>query len=436
MMQNSATDAAMAAPAVGVDSQAAAPARASAYAWLVLALTFGLLLSDYMSRQLLSAVFPLLKADWSLTDSQLGALGGVVPLAVGVLTLPLSYVADRVGRVRSIAAMAIVWSVATIACGVCQQYGQMMLARLAVGVGEAAYGSVGVALVVSVFPVRMRAAIVGAFTAGGLFGSVLGLTSGGLIAAQMGWRWAFVIVGVAGLALGAAYPLLVREQKIGLAGPAMGAAGKHGVAGVLRNLRAAIFPSWATVWTYLGSGLQLFIPATLMAWGPSFLNRYHGMALSQAAVVSSGFVLAGGIGMIVCGALADRISHGRPQIQLKVAAGYSLASAALLAIALALPAGGPQLVFLACAMSLASGTLGPAGAVVAAGAPLESHGAAFAALTLANNFLGLAPGPYVTGAVADRVGLLHALQLAPLAGLLAAGGFAMALRLGRRPGVA
>jgi sugar phosphate permease len=197
-------------------------------------------------------------------------------------------------------------------------------------------------------------------------------------------------------------------------------------------LRGAIFPSWTTTWTYLGSGVQLFIPGALMAWAPSFLNRYHGMAPSRAAVISSGLVLAGGFGMIACGALADRLSRGRPDVQLKVAAAYSLATAALLALALNLPAGGLQLVLLACAMMLASGTLGPAGAAIAAGAPAAAHGTAFAALTLANNFLGLAPGPYLTGAAADRFGLLHALQLAPLAGLIAAGGFALALRSGRR----
>jgi MFS family permease len=428
------SQASVSAPALSAAAPQSAPARATAYAWLVLALTFGLLLSDYMSRQLLSAVFPLLKADWRLTDGQLGALGGVVPLAVGVLTLPLSYLADRIGRARSIAAMAIVWSLATIACGICQRYDQMMLARLVVGVGEAAYGSVGVALVVSVFPVSMRASIVAAFTAGGLFGSVLGLASGGLIAAHLGWRWAFVIVGVLGLVLGAIYPLIVRDERVRAAGEASSSVAREPEAGsVLQRLRGAIFPSWATTWTYLASGVQLFIPGALMAWAPSFLNRYHGMTPSRAAVVSSAFVLAGGVGMIGCGALADRISRGRPDAQLKVAAVYSLATAVLLGLAFSLPAGGLQLVLLACAMTLASGTFGPAGAAVAAGAPMESHGAAFAALTLANNFLGLAPGPYLTGAAADRWGLLHALQLAPLAGLIAAGGFVLALRSGRRP---
>ena len=81
--------------------------RIPAYAWLVFALTFGLLISDFMARQVLNAVFPLLKAEWSLSDGQLGLLSGIVALMVGLLTCPISLLADRFGRVKSIAAMAV-----------------------------------------------------------------------------------------------------------------------------------------------------------------------------------------------------------------------------------------------------------------------------------------------------------------------------------------
>src|SRR5918993_1537151 len=199
-------------PNPGVDDTGAHVPRG--YAWVVFALSFGLLLSDYMSRQVLNAGFPLLKAEWALSDARLGLLSGVVALMVGLLTFPLSLLADRFGRVRSLTLMAIVWSLATLACAAAQQYPQMLAARFFVGVGEAAYGSVGVAVVLSVFPKHMRATLTGAFMAGGMFGSVLGMALGGAVAAQMGWRWAFAAMALFGLALAVLYPIIVREKRI------------------------------------------------------------------------------------------------------------------------------------------------------------------------------------------------------------------------------
>ena len=154
------------------DPQAGKVAVPRRYAWIVFALTFGLLISDYMSRQVLNAVFPMLKGEWALSDTQLGLLSGIVALMVGLLTFPLSLLADRFGRVKSLAMMAALWSLATLGCALAQDYEQMFIARFLVGVGEAAYGSVGIAVVVSVFPREMRATLSGAFISGGMFGSV------------------------------------------------------------------------------------------------------------------------------------------------------------------------------------------------------------------------------------------------------------------------
>src|SRR3954453_5366180 len=190
------------------------------YAWVVFALTFGLLISDYMARQVLNAVFPLLKAEWALSDTQLGLLSGVVAVMVGVLTFPLSLLADRWGRVRSLTLMALLWSLATLLCAVAGSYPQMLVGRILVGVGEAAYGSVGIAVVIGVFPTRLRATLAAAFMAGGVLGQVLGVGLGGIIAAGHGWRVAFGAIAFAGLVLGLLYPLLVREDRMRVAAAA------------------------------------------------------------------------------------------------------------------------------------------------------------------------------------------------------------------------
>ncbi len=115
-----------------------APAIRRVYPWVVFALAFGLLLADYMSRQVLSAVFPFLKTEWALSDSKLASLSSIVALMVGLLTLPLSLLADRWGRVRSLVLMAVLWSAATLVCATATDYEQMLGARFLVGVGEAA----------------------------------------------------------------------------------------------------------------------------------------------------------------------------------------------------------------------------------------------------------------------------------------------------------
>ena len=156
----------------------------------------------------------LLKAEWGLTDGQLGFLAGVVAVMVGLLTFPISWLADRLGRVKSIAAMAVLWSVATLLCGMAGNYDQMLAGRVLVGVGEAAYGSVGIAVIISVFPKRSAGDLTGAFMAGGLLGQVLGVGIGGAVAAAHGWRTAFIAIGVAGLMLALPIRWFVREARL------------------------------------------------------------------------------------------------------------------------------------------------------------------------------------------------------------------------------
>jgi len=99
------------------------------YAWVAFALVFGLMLSDYLSRQVITAIFPLLKSEWELTDTQLGSLVSVVSLTVGVFTLPISFLADRWGLVKSAALMALCWAMATIACGFAGNFVFLFVAR-------------------------------------------------------------------------------------------------------------------------------------------------------------------------------------------------------------------------------------------------------------------------------------------------------------------
>ncbi|MFF0754234.1 MFS transporter [Streptomyces sp. NPDC004267] len=393
------------------------------YAWVVFALSFGLLLSDYMSRQVLNAVFPMLKAEWLLSDAELGSLSGIVALMVGLLTFPLSLLADRWGRVRSLLLAAMMWSLATLACAVSATYGQMFVGRLFVGIGEAAYGSVGIAVVLSIFPIGLRATLSGAFIAGGAFGSVLGVSIGGSVAQQFGWRWAFGGMGVFGLVLAAVYGIVVTERRLAPRAGSTDARNEEAPRGRLRELLPRLFSSVSVICAYAGSGLQLLIAAALMAWLPSYFNRYYGMTTAKAGATAGVFVLIIGIGMVVGGIASDRVSRALPVRKWTVAIVCSVGSLVLLMAAFRLPAGSAQLLALAAGALLSAGTAGPAAAMVANLTPASISATAFATLTLANSLLGLAPGPAVTGRLADSMGLLGAMRIVPLAALAATAAF-------------
>lgn len=400
--------------------------RNRGYAWLVFALSFGLLLSDYMSRQVLNAVFPLLKAEWVLSDAQLGSLSGIVALMVGLLTFPLSLLADRWGRVRSLVLAAGVWSLATLGCAFAASYGQMFLGRFMVGVGEAAYGSVGIAVVLSVFPVGLRATLSGAFIAGGAFGSVLGVSIGGVVAQHLGWRWTFGVMGLFGLVLAAVYGVVVTERKLasaacrpqhrtGCAGPGAQAA----AAAVLLRLRAVRLRGQraADVPRDGADGLDAQLPRPLLR-----------PATRQGRARRGGFALITGIGMVGGGLVCDRLGRRNRHLKWTVAVFCSVGSLVLLTGGFQLPPSAAQLLLIGAGTLLSNATAGPAAAMVMSLTPAAVAATALATLTLANSLLGLAPGPAVTGMLADRMGLHAALQVIPLVSVVAG----LAFALGRR----
>ncbi|MEV6426142.1 MFS transporter [Nocardia sp. NPDC051463] len=405
--------------------------RSRTFPWVVFALTFGLMLSDYMSRQVLSAVFPLLKSEWGLSDSQLGSLTSIVALMVGLLAFPLSLVADRWGRVRSMLIMATAWSLATLLCALATGYGQMLGARFLVGVGEAAYGSVGAAVMLAVFAPHLRASLSGAFLAGGSFGSVLGVALGGVIAAHIGWRWTFALMAGLGLLLVGTFRVLVTESALRrnafVESAATEAVAATSTGSVVRAPLSSLFSSVSVWCAYIGGGLQLFVGAVLMAWLPSFFNRSYSMPTDRAGLAASGYVLLIGTGMVVCGILTDRIGHHHSARQWSSALVYCAISLILLTVAFSLGTGPAQLTLLALGALTAAGSAGATTSMVASLTHASLRATAFATIILANNVFGLALGPLVVGFLADRYGLAAALQLVPLAYL----GAIAALTMGR-----
>ncbi|HKE46251.1 MAG TPA: MFS transporter [Steroidobacteraceae bacterium] len=396
-------------------------------AWFALAMTIALMMVDYLDRQVIVSLFPHIKAAWGLSDKQLGALVSIVSVTVALAAPPVAILADRWSRVRSIVVMAVVWSLATISCLFTRNYAQLMVARGAVGLGEAGYGSVGAALIASLFPARLRAGLLAAFFASASIGSVLGVMLGGVIAAHWGWQAAFGVVGVPGLLLALLY-LKVRDYRTVPLAPTQDAA---------RSSRTAEFAARSLVrsrtmmWACLGAAAQLIVVSSIWAWLPSFLHRFHGMAPDVAGVRAAVVVLIGAAGSLAWGIVVDRVDAGRPRRKLYVMAGLCILTSLVFVPTFAATgslSGGTQFLLVALGGFFMTCTVGPVSAIVidVTHAGLRATGAAV--LSLFQNLLGLAAGPFIAGALSDAFGLDVALTLIPLFGVLAAVLFVVASR--------
>ena len=396
-------------------------------AWFAMAMTLGLMIFDYVDRQVIVSLFPYLKAEWNLSDTQLGALVSIVSITVGLGALPVALFADRVSRVKSIAVMAVTWSLATISCMWARSYGALLAARAMVGLGEAGYGSVGAALLASHFPARLRGAVMAAFFAAASVGSVLGVMLGGVIAAKWGWQAAFGVVGVPGLLLALLY-LKVRDYRTVALEPTLDAKRRSLKESSLHIFRA-LTSAPTMLWVCLGGAAQLIVVSALWSWLPSFLNRMHGVVPAQAGIKAALVVLAGAVGSVIWGAVVDRAGVRLPRRKLATMAALCVLSMVVLVAAFALvqdPA--QQFLLIVCGGFLATCTVGPVAAIVIDVVHPGVRATGASVLALVQNLLGLAAGPFIAGMLSDAWGLVPALTATPLFALVAAGCFLLAAR--------
>src|SRR6478735_4220438 len=378
-------------------------------AWFALAMTLGLMIFDYVDRQIIVSLFPFIKRDWGLTDTQLGALVSVVSVTVALGALPVALFADRVSRVKSIVAMATIWSLATISCMFTRSYGQLLAARAVVGAGEAGYGSVGGALIATHFPSRMRGAVLAAFFAAASIGSVLGVMLGGLIASKWGWHSAFGVVGFPGLVLALCY-MMVRDYKTVVLEPELDAK-RRSLGDAVRHIVKLLAQSPTMLWVCIGGAAQVLVVSAMWAWLPSFLNRVHGVEPRAAALQAAVVVLAGALGSVLWGAVVDRAGRRSPRRKLAAMAVLCLISllvlgfafgAGYLGVALALNV---QFALIVAGGFVATCTVGPVVEIVIDVIHPGVRATGAAVLALLQNLFGLAAGPFVAGVLSDAFGL-------------------------------
>lgn len=396
-------------------------------AWFAFAMTFVLMLFDYIDRQVIVSLFPHIKAEWDLSDKQLGALVSIISIVVAVGGVPVALLADRVSRVKSIVVMATTWSLATISCMFTTSYAQLLAARAVVGAGETGYGSVGAAIISTLFPKRLRGALLGAFFAAASLGSVMGVVLGGVIAAKWGWKAAFGVVGVPGLVFALLY-LLVRDYKTVSLTPQLDRVTQT-MGGTFKHIFATLARTRTLLWVCTGGALQLIVVSAIWSWLPSYLNRFHGMVPEAAAKQAALVVLVGAVGSVAWGHVADRFALKNARNKLLTLALLCPVTLVVFAVAFGGTVPGDAQfklillggLFMTCTVGVVSGVVID---VIHPG--VRSTGSAV--LALFQNLFGLAVGPFLVGVLSDAWGLQQALSVVPLFSLLAAGSFLLAAR--------
>ncbi|MDM0110813.1 MFS transporter [Variovorax sp. J22R133] len=412
----------------GADSYLFGPRQA----WFAFAMTIGLMMVDYIDRQVIVSLFPHLKEAWGLSDKQLGALVSVVSVTVALAALPIALFADRGSRVKSIVVMATTWSLATISCMFTRNYSQLLAARAVVGLGEAGYGAVGSALIASHFPARMRGALLAGFFAAASVGSVLGVMLGGLIAARWGWQAAFGVVGIPGLVLALLYAKVRDYRTVDLT-PRLDRATRS-TGSAVRAIVQALTRSRTMLWVCIGGSAQLIVVSAIWAWLPSFLNRVHGLAPDRAAISAAMVVLSGAVGSVVWGALIDRAGRGRPRAKLQVMALLCITSLVVLVLAFGAHRFGiamtahAQFLLVIFGGFLMTCTVGPVSAVVIDVIHPGIRATGASVLALFQNLFGLAAGPFIAGILSDAWTLEQALTAMPLFAVVAGWAFMRASR--------
>lgn len=311
--------------------------RASRLPLLVLT---GVLTVDQADRYLLSAVFPLLKTEFRLSDTQLGSLSAAFLLVATLGAVPFGVLVDRTVRTHVAAWGAALWSVAMVFTGLATSYATLFGARMGLGVAESSYTPASFSLLSDYYPVHERSRILGIYQVGSVLG-FLGLPLGGFIASTWGWRAAFHVYALPGFLL-AVLTWRLREPVRGAADRAprlpeaappppsrfavMGAAA--GIGHVLRIRSVTV--------SLLTNSLAIFFTSGLGIWSTTFLVRYHGMTLTQATASTSLLAVGAITGMLWGGRLSDRLAaRGRIAARVEVAAAAQVAGVFLLVPAFA-----------------------------------------------------------------------------------------------------
>lgn len=258
------------------------------YVLIIMMLVYTVSIAD---RYVLSTVLGPISRELHLTDKGAASLG--IPLALFYVTMgiPLSWLADRSSRRNLLTVSVAVWSVMTTLCGFTRGYWDLLLARIGVGVGEAAGTPACNAIIADYFPADRRSMATTIFALGAPIGAWLGADLAGAISATHGWRAAFMVLGVPGVVLAATILFTVKEPRRGRLD-----AVETGDAPTLGETLRFLWSQKAAVHAMMGSAVSAFWGWGLMWFTPLFFQRSYGMNEGVSGAMLGQIYLWGGIG--------------------------------------------------------------------------------------------------------------------------------------------
>jgi MFS family permease len=283
------------------------------YAWIVVVLLLVVWMLNYLDRQVIFSIFPLLQQELHVSVFQLGLLGTAFLWVYALCSPWAGHLADRFGKKRLICGSMFVWSVITVLSGRAQSFHQLIFLRSLMGVSEACYLPAGLALIAAFHGTRTRSRAISLHYSGTYIGTVLGGVLGGWVGTHYGWRYVFSIFGVIGCGYATVLLFVLREPRHG-----EDASAEEPTKSNMRLREAAgvIFatPGYRSV-------LAIFAIASICDWAiytwmPLYLFETFHFSLARAGFTATFYIKAGGIvGLLLGGVVADawatRSSRGR-----------------------------------------------------------------------------------------------------------------------------
>lgn len=358
---------------------------------------------NFIDRQIVNILAEPIAKDLKLSDTQIGLMTGIAfALFYTVLGLPIARYADRgdTNRPRLIALALAIWSAMTAICGLAQNFVQLLLARVGVGVGEAGCTPAAHSLISDLVPKERRASALGFYALGIPIGTVLGMIIGGQLVDALGWRHAFMIVGLPGVAMAIVVVLVLKDpRQLAQASGVVAPAGLD-----WRAALRSIFSSRAMVLLLVAAASAAFLSYGKTTWATIFFQRTHGLTPGQVGLwlgITNG--VAGILGTWLSGKIADRYgAKNRQHVLTAAAAGMLLVAPTAI---LGYSAGEWRLAIALLFVPTFLGSLyyGPTYSSVQGLADPQARAMASAVLLFFQNLIGLGLGPLLFGMLSDAI---------------------------------